>query len=123
MESPIDDEKYSEREIQDVLNALNGLFGKDLFLAKFDTCCAAFEALKGISGAGAEAQGTRQTLCGDWIARCTVALQKWVPKDAALAHSAGMPNENKWKWYIFITGKLRSMCIGGRPHGSLGRTD
>ncbi len=114
MESPIDDEKVVlSVEIQDALNALNGLFGKDLFLAKFDTCCAAFEALKGLSAAEQKRKALGKHF-RDWIARCTVALQKWVPKYAALAHPAGIPNENKWKWVEDrITRKLRSMCIGG----------
>ena len=124
MESPIDDEKVLlSVEIQDALNALNGLFGKDLFLAKFDTCCAAFEALKGISAAEQKRKALGKHF-RDWIARCTVALQKWVPKYAALAYSAGMPNENKWKWVEDrITRKLRSMCIGGDRTARWGRTN
>ena len=71
-------------DIQDALKALNRQFGKDLYLAKSDTCMAAFKALK-------EATTTEQELSAlgkyvrEWIDRSAAAVRFWTPKYAAMA--------------------------------------
>jgi hypothetical protein len=99
-------------EAKSALNALNRQFGKDLYLAKFDTCCAAFEGLKGLS-VGHEKRAALDKHFREWKAASAAAVRKWVPKYVALAVSAGIGKENKWMWVDDrVTQKLRTTCIG-----------
>ena len=99
-------------DIQDALEALDGLFGKDLYLAKSDTCMAAFKALK-------EATTTQQKLTAlgkcvrEWIDRSAAAIRLWTPKYAALADAAGFAGKDKWGWIKEnVTEKLQRSCTG-----------
>jgi hypothetical protein len=107
-------------DIQDALEALDGLFGKDLYLAKSDTCMAAFKALK-------EATTTQQKLTAlgkcvrEWIDRSAAAIRLWTPKYAALADAAGFAGKDKWGWIKEnVTEKLQRSCTGPEFPGSWG---
>jgi hypothetical protein len=107
-------------DIQDALKALNGQFGKDLYLAKSDTCMAAFKALK-------EATTTEQELSAlgkyvrEWIDRSAAAVRFWTPKYAAMADAAGFAGKDKWGWVKEnVTEKLQRSCTGSAFPGSWG---
>jgi hypothetical protein len=104
-------------EIQEALNALNRQFGKDLYLAKFDSCCVAFNALKEVTALEERREALGRYFL-EWIAGCAAAVNKWTPQYAALADAAAMIGEDKWEWVKkSVTCKLRRNCIGSEfPH-------
>jgi hypothetical protein len=107
-------------DIQEALDELKGLLGKDLYLAKLDTCSAAFNALKEVSTAE-EKLGAVGKYFREWIDRSAAAIRLWTPKYAALADAAGIASKDKWEWVKEnVTEKLQESCTGSVFPGSWG---
>jgi hypothetical protein len=99
-------------DIQDALKALSRQFGKDLYLAKSDTCMAAFKALKEATATGQKLSAVGKYV-REWVDRSAVAIRFWTPKYAAMADAAGSAGKDKWGWVNEnVTEKLQRSCTG-----------
>ena len=101
-------------QAQVALAALNRQFGKDLYLAKFDTACSAFKALKEVPAPEQKPLVLGSHLA-EWMNRCAVAVRIWTPKYVAMASAFGTTSADKWEW---VKEKV-TQVLGGRTWDSL----
>jgi|HubBroStandDraft_6_1064221.scaffolds.fasta_scaffold106653_2 hypothetical protein len=92
----------------DALKALNRLFGKDLYLAKFDSCVAAFNAISAAEN-DTKKRHELERHFHVWKEKSAEAIHKWVPDYVELAGA----RRDKWEWVDDqVKRKLRAQCVG-----------